>query len=48
MLLQGTSAFRTVPATLWLDDTAAALNKAVEVGAVRVDVDTHRRTPWTP
>ncbi len=42
-LLQGTFAFHTVPATLRVDDTAAALNKAVEVGAVKVDTDAYRR-----
>ncbi len=42
-LLQGTFAFRTVPATLRVDDTAAALNIAVEVGAVKVDADAYRR-----
>ncbi len=42
-LLQGTFAFRTVPATLRVDDTAAALNTAVTVGAVRVDADAYRR-----
>ena len=42
-LLQGTFAFRSVPGTLRVDDTAAALNTAVEVGAVKVDVDTYRK-----
>ncbi len=42
-LLQGTFAFRAVPATLRVDDLAAALNTAVEVGAVRVDADAYRR-----
>ena len=41
-LLQGTFAFRTVPATLRVDDTAAALNTAVSVGAVRVDTAAYR------
>ena len=41
--MQGTFAFRTVPATLRLDDTSAALNTAVEVGIVRVDADAYRR-----
>jgi hypothetical protein len=43
VLLQGTFAFRTVPATLRVDDVAAALNTAVEVGAVKVDADAYRR-----
>ena len=30
-------------ATLRVDDLAAALNTALEVGAVKVDVDTYRR-----
>ena len=42
-LLQGTFAFRTVPATLRVDDTAAALNTAASLGAVKVDVETYRR-----
>ncbi len=42
-LLQGTFAFRMVPATLRVDDVAAALNTAVEVGAVKVDADAYRR-----
>ena len=41
-LLQGTFAFRTVPATLRVDDVTAALNKAVEVGAVKVDTAAYR------
>ena len=42
-LLQGTFAFRTGPATLRVDDLAAALNTAVAVGAVKVDADAYRR-----
>jgi 4-hydroxyphenylpyruvate dioxygenase-like putative hemolysin len=42
-LLQGTFAFRNVPATFRVDDTAAALNTAVEVGAVKVEADAYRR-----
>ena len=41
-LLQGTFAFRTVPATLRVDDVATALNTAVEVGAIRVDTAAYR------
>jgi len=41
-LLQGTFAFRCVPATLRVDDLAAALNHAVEVGAVKVDAAAYR------
>ena len=41
-LLQGTFAFRAVPATIRLDDVAAALNHAVEVGAVKVDAAAYR------
>jgi hypothetical protein len=43
VLLQGTLAFRLVPATLRVDDLAAALNTAVTVGAVKVDADAYRR-----
>ena len=42
-LLQGTFAFRAVPATLRVDDVAAALETAASLGAVKVDVDTYRR-----
>ena len=42
-LLQGTFAFRAVPATLRVDDVGAALNRAAELGAVKVDVDTYRK-----
>jgi phage host-nuclease inhibitor protein Gam len=42
VLLQGTFAFRTVPATLRVDDLAAALNTAVTVGAVKVDTAAYR------
>jgi len=42
-LLQGTFAFRTVPATLRVDDVAAALETAASMGAVKVDVDTYRK-----
>ena len=41
-LLQGTFAFRAVPATLRVDDVAAALNRAAELGAVKVDVSAYR------
>jgi len=41
-LLQGTFAFRAVPAAIRLDDVAAALNRAVEVGAVKVDAAAYR------
>ena len=42
-LLQGTFAFRAVPATLRVEDLAAALNTAATLGAVKVDVETYRR-----
>jgi len=42
-LLQGTFAFRTVPATLHVDDLAAALSTAASLGAVKVDAEAYRR-----
>ncbi len=42
-LLQGTFAFRAVPATLRVDDLAAALNTAASLGAVKVDEAAYRR-----
>ncbi len=42
-LLQGTFAFRAVPATLRVDDVAAALNTAVALGAVKVDEAAYRK-----
>ncbi len=42
-LLQGTFAFRAVPATLRVDDVAAALDRAASIGAVKVDMDTYRK-----
>ena len=42
-LLQGTFAFRAVPATLRVDDVAAALNTAASLGAVRVDTAAYRQ-----
>ena len=41
-LLQGTFAFRAVPATLRVDDVAAALNTAATLGAVKVDAAAYR------
>jgi len=41
-LLQGTFSFRAVPATLRIDDTAAALNTAATLGAVKVDASAYR------
>ena len=41
-LLQGTLAFRTVPPSLRVEDVAAALSTAAELGAVRVDVAAYR------
>ncbi len=41
-LLQGTFAFRAVPATLRLDDLAAALSTAATLGAVKVDAAAYR------
>lgn len=41
-LLQGTFAFRSVPATLRVDDVAAALSTAATLGAVKVDVAAYR------
>ena len=41
-LLQGTFAFRTVPATLRVDDLAAALSTAATLGAVKVDAAAYR------
>ncbi len=42
-LLQGTFAFRAVPATLRVDDLSAALNTAAGLGAVKVDEAAYRR-----
>ncbi len=42
-LLQGTFAFRSVPATLRVDDMAAALSTAASLGAVKVDETTYRK-----
>ncbi len=41
-LLQGTLAFRSVPAGLRVDDAAAALNHAATIGAVKVDEAAYR------
>lgn len=41
-LLQGTFAFRSTPATLRLDDVAAALSTAAALGAVKVDAAAYR------
>jgi len=41
-LLQGTFAFRAVPATLRVDDVAAALETAATLGAVKVDAAAYR------
>jgi len=41
-LLQGTFAFRAVPATLRVDDVAAALSTAASIGAVKVDAAAYR------
>jgi len=41
-LLQGTFAFRAVPATLRVDDVAAALSTAATLGAVKVDAAAYR------
>jgi len=42
-LLQGTFAFRAVPASLRVDDLAAALSTAATLGAVKVDEAAYRR-----
>ena len=42
-LLHGTLSYRMVPPTLRVADTVEALNKAVELGAVKVDVDSYRK-----
>ena len=42
-LLQGTFAFRAVPATLRVDNVAAALNTAASMGAVKVDAAPYRQ-----
>ena len=41
-LLQGTFAFRAVPASLRVDDLAAALSTAATLGAVKVDTAAYR------
>jgi len=42
-LLQGTFAFRAVPAMLRVDDVAAALNTAATLGAIKVDEVAYRK-----
>ncbi len=41
-LFHGSLTYRRVPATLRVADEAAALNHAVEIGAVKVDTGTYR------